>query len=138
MPKLDEDGYLVIGKVTVPGLFNQELKYSFRPAPRELDILSILCEHVNKIIPPDVFKERIGFTDQALYTWLSRIGLRIHPHWAIQIVRERGIRILYLGEFFENIERTYFIVDFEAVRRSQKTSKNKGRERLNKLRKVIL
>jgi hypothetical protein len=124
MPEMDEDGYFSIGKVVVPGLFNQEIKCTSRPAPTELNILSILCEHVNKVIDYNVILDRLGITANSLHIWITKLNKTLHPDWWIHSIAKKGFRIIYIGGLFTSAERSYFIMDVEAVRSRHTTKDN--------------
>ncbi len=118
------------------GAFSREVQCSRRPSPKEINLLYVLCEHVNRIFEMDDICHRLKTTPNAVKILATRLRKKLSDEWAIDNVPNKGYRLLYFGGRLADATVTKTIMHTETMRFGRGPNRNSTGRRSRRSQRI--
>lgn len=112
----DSSQYPLVVAVVSAGSVSREIRFSRRPTPKEVNLLYVLCEHVNRVIEMDDICHRLKATTNAVRILATRLRKKLSDDWTIDAMPNRGYRLLYFGGRLNDAASTTTVINKDALK----------------------
>lgn len=105
-----------VAVITADSVSAKRVFCKLKPAPREINLLFALSEHVNKIISIDALCSRLKVSENSLRISACKLRKKLTEEWTIMAIPNKGLRLIFLGGELIEADRTFIEIDREALR----------------------
>lgn len=117
---MSDTEYFTVAEVVTPDGYKRSVRCRTRPANQEFNLLFVLCEHTNRILSIDDICRRLKRTPNAIAILACRLRKKLFDDWAIETVKNQGMRIMYIGGELADAPKTKLVIDFDAIQRRRR------------------
>ena len=114
-----QERWFIIAHVSTPDGEKHAIHCKRVPPPQEINLLYILCEHVNRIINVDDVCHRMKISNNAMRILMCRLRKKLHYDWIISPITNKGVRLVFIGGAYSEADRTYITIrpNLQSVKR---------------------